>query len=283
MFRFFELDVARTRRLSPGMQRVTFRAAQPGGLAEFASGGRDQRFKLFLPRPEEEGPTEPVPVDAGEQWYAAWRAQDPARRAVMRTYTVRAQRRELGEIDVDFALHAEPGPAARWAGSALAGDRLIALGPTDWENGGVDFRPPPGTDVVLLAGDECALPAIGGILEQLGTGIRVHAWIEVGHPEDVQDLPTWADAEISWLIRGAGVRLIDAVRAADPVAVQPYAWIAGESGEVRKLRRHLVGEAKMDRRHVAFAGYWRRGATEEDLLNEATVPETQRANAAATS
>ena len=283
MFRFFELEVARTRRLSPGMQRVTFRGARPGGLAEFATGGRDQRFKLFLPRPESDGPTLPVPVEAGEQWYAAWRAQDPDQRATMRTYTVREQRRELGEIDVDFALHAEPGPAARWAGGCLAGDRLFALGPTDWENGGVDFRPPAGTDVVLLAGDESALPAIGGILAHLGAGPRVRAWIEIGHPEDVQDLPTWADAEVNWLIRDAGPRLTEAVRAADPVAVQPYAWIAGESGEVRKLRRYLVGDGNLDRRHVTFTGYWRRGATEEDLLEEAAGPKSMRANATAAS
>lgn len=269
MFRFFELEVARTRRLSPGMRRVTFRAARPGGLAEFTSGGRDQRFKLFLPRPETDGPAEPVPVDAGELWYAAWRAQNPDRRSIMRTYTVREQRRELGEIDVDFALHDEPGPAARWASAALAGDRLFGLGPTDWDNAGVDFRPPAGTDEVLLAGDESALPAIGGILEQLGAGTRVRAWIEVGHPDDIQELPTWADAEINWLVRGAGPRLTEAVGAADPVTGQAYAWIAGEAGEVRRLRRHLVGPANMDRRHVTFTGYWRRGATEEELLEEA--------------
>lgn len=271
MFRFFELEVARTRRLSTGMQRVTFRAARPGGLAEFASGGRDQRFKLFLPRPEADGPTEPPPVDAGELWYAAWRAQDPDRRSIMRTYTVQELRREPGEIDVDFALHHEPGPAARWASDCLAGDRLIALGPSDAENGGVDFRPPAGTDEVLLAGDESALPAIAGILAHLGAGSRVRAWIEIGHPDDIRELPTWADAEISWLIRGAGLRLTEAVAAAAPATGQAYAWIAGEAGEVRRLRRHLVGPANMDRRHVTFTGYWRRGTTEEELLEEAVL------------
>ncbi|WP_034266806.1 siderophore-interacting protein [Actinospica robiniae] len=271
MFGFFELEVARTRRLSTGMQRVTFRAARPGGLAEFASGGRDQRFKLFLPRPEDDGPTDPPPVDAGELWYAAWRAQDPDRRSIMRTYTVREQRREPGEIDVDFALHHESGPATRWANGCLAGDRLIALGPTDSENGGVDFRPPPGTAEVLLAGDESALPAIAGILARLGAGTRVRGWIEVGHPDDIQELPTRADAEISWLIRGAGVRLTEAVSAAAPATGQAYAWIAGEAGEVRRLRRHLVGRANLDRRHVTFTGYWRRGTTEEELLEEAVL------------
>ena len=38
-----------------------------------------------------------------------------------------------------------------------------------------------------------------------------------------------------------------------------YAWIAGESAVVTALRRHLVKELDMDRRQVAFMGYWRRG------------------------
>jgi NADPH-dependent ferric siderophore reductase len=38
-----------------------------------------------------------------------------------------------------------------------------------------------------------------------------------------------------------------------------YAWIAGESGIVTGLRRLLVRELGMDRRQVAFMGYWRRG------------------------
>lgn len=38
-----------------------------------------------------------------------------------------------------------------------------------------------------------------------------------------------------------------------------YAWIAGESGVVTGLRRVLVRQLGMDRRRVAFMGYWRRG------------------------
>jgi NADPH-dependent ferric siderophore reductase len=39
----------------------------------------------------------------------------------------------------------------------------------------------------------------------------------------------------------------------------PYAWLAGEAGVVKGLRRHLVQEAGLDRRSVAFMGYWRQG------------------------
>jgi NADPH-dependent ferric siderophore reductase len=41
-----------------------------------------------------------------------------------------------------------------------------------------------------------------------------------------------------------------------------YAWLAGEAAVIRGLRRHLVTQRGMDRRSVAFMGYWRRGHTE---------------------
>jgi NADPH-dependent ferric siderophore reductase len=37
-----------------------------------------------------------------------------------------------------------------------------------------------------------------------------------------------------------------------------YAWLAGEAGVVTGLRRSLVGLG-VDRRSVAFMGYWRAG------------------------
>ena len=41
-----------------------------------------------------------------------------------------------------------------------------------------------------------------------------------------------------------------------------YAWLAGEAAAVRALRRHLVAERGVDRRSVAFMGYWRLGRAE---------------------
>jgi NADPH-dependent ferric siderophore reductase len=38
-----------------------------------------------------------------------------------------------------------------------------------------------------------------------------------------------------------------------------YTWIAGESGVVTTLRRHLVREVGLARHQVAFMGYWRKG------------------------
>ncbi|SNR69501.1 siderophore-interacting protein [Actinomadura mexicana] len=258
-YAFFDLHVLRSERLGPSMVRITFGGESVDG---FVTGGRDQRFKVFLPHPHQDAPVMPRGSD-GDTWFADWRALDPAVRGIMRSYTVRDKR--PGELDVDFALHADgaSGPAARWAAAARAGDRVTVLGPTGPDNGGYDFRPPPGAPVVM-AGDLTALPAIAGNLAWLPAGTSAQVWIDVPDPGDRQELPTASGARISWVAPGG---LLDAVRAA-AIPDGAYAWIAGESAAVKALRRHLVNERGLDRRAVTFTGYWRRGATEEDLLAE---------------
>jgi NADPH-dependent ferric siderophore reductase len=269
-FDFFHPHVVRTQRLSPNLLRVVLGGA---GLARVVSGGRDQRFKLFLPRPGRPTPVLPDVLDT--DWYMRWRALDPDVRAVMRTYTVSAARQDPPEIDVDFALHGDLGPASRWAARARPGDGVALLAPVTEDNGGVSFCPPAGTDWVLLAADDTALPAVANILATLPAGLPVRVFIEVGHPDDRMPLPTEADAEITWLVRAGQGRdrtaaLLDAVTAAGvPEGAVPYAWLAGESGCVRALRRHLVAERGMERKAVTFTGYWRQGRTEDDLLTEA--------------
>ncbi|MEY9873052.1 NADPH-dependent ferric siderophore reductase [Streptacidiphilus sp. MAP12-33] len=258
---FLDLRVLRAQTLGPSMRRIVF-----GGpdVDRFRSGGRDQRFKLFLPR---EGEAQPlVPTWAGPDWYAEWRQLDPERRAVMRSYTVRAQR--PGELAVDFALHDGTGPAGRWAASAAPGDRALALGPTDADNAGVDFRLPQGTRWVLLTADLTALPAVAGIVAWLGAErpeLPVRAWIEVPFERDRQELASQStDVDVRWVARGG---LPGAVLSADRLpAGTPYAWLAGEAGCVRDLRRHLLRERGFDRARITFTGYWRRGASEDELL-----------------
>ncbi|SEF04411.1 siderophore-interacting protein [Streptomyces sp. Ag109_O5-10] len=266
-FRFFSLQVARTRRLGPSLVRVTFAGAD---LAHFHSHGRDQSLSLFIPA---EGCSEPVvPIELGEGWWQGWRGLPDGVRAVMRSYTLRELRRDPDQIDIDFVLHGvEPGaatpagPASRWASRAVAGDRVVLLGPAVADNRAIRFRPPGDTDLVLVWGDETAVPAATAILGSLPAGTRVRAWLEVPCAGDVQDVVTAADAEITWLV-GGGRDAVAEIRAAQlPSPARPYVWIAGESGRVKELRRHLVGERGIDRRRVTFVGYWRRGLTEEQL------------------
>jgi NADPH-dependent ferric siderophore reductase len=266
---FFHPRVVRTRRLSPNLVRVTLGGA---GLDRVVSGGRDQRFKLFLPRPGQPAPVLPDVLDL--DWYGRWRALDPDVRGIMRTYTVGAVRRDPAEVDVDFALHGDLGPASRWAQRAQPGDAVSILAPTTRDNGGIEFDLPDGTGWVLLAADETALPALANILAELPAGIPVRAFVEVGHPDDRIALPTEADAEVSWLVRTGPDRttaLLGAVGALPFPAGAAYAWLAGESACVRALRRHLVAERGLDRKAVSFTGYWRQGRTEDDLLTEAVA------------
>ncbi|MFC7547875.1 siderophore-interacting protein [Plantactinospora sp. GCM10030261] len=300
-WRLFDVEVRRLTRIGPSFLRVTFTGAD---LDRLADNGFDQRIKLVFPLARHGFRHLPT----GPDWYARWRELPAERRNPFRTYTVRAVRPAVAELDVDMVLHGDAGPASRWAGAASPGDRLMVLGPNAdhaGDHGGREFRPPVPGGVTLLAGDETAVPAIAAILGRLPATARGAALLEVPHPGDILDLPAPPGMTITWLPRGAGrhgSRLVPAVQAATarllpepsapatvpvmavsgsaaasaaageeplwevpdtPASLGCAAWLAGEAGMVRELRRHLVGERGLDRRSVAFMGYWRRGRSED--------------------
>lgn len=225
-------------------------------------------------------------------------AQNPIRTYTVRA--IRSAERELDVdfvVHTDSAHPEADGPAAAWLVGARAGDELIIVGPDDRSRDyalGLDWRPGEAIDY-LLAGDETAAPAICAILESLPAGTRAHAFIEVPCSDDAQPVQTAAEGSVTWLARDEGGVLQDAVRGwldthreaiapaladgaqelADidvdvdmlwdsPVDVHGrfYAWLAGESAAIKALRRLLVSEVGVDRRKVAFMGYWRRGKAE---------------------
>lgn len=296
-YRAFPVRVARTRRLSPHFTRITFTGDE---LVDFGTAGFDQRVKVVLPLPD--SGLEHFP--AGEDWYLAWRELPVELRNPFRTYTVRAVRPEAREVDIDFVGHGDTGPASRWAARATAGDEAIIVGPDERSPGralGIDWRPGHVT-THLLAGDETAAPAIAAILESLPVDATGVALIEVPDAADALDLVAPEGIEVRFLPRSAdgahGQRLIPALRewvvrtccaaGCVPVPDRPtafaeaddaplwdvpdgtsldgdcYAWIAGEAGMIKTLRRFLVSEAGLDRRQVAFMGYWRIGRAELD-------------------
>ncbi|TDB71600.1 siderophore-interacting protein [Micromonospora sp. KC721] len=287
-WRLFAVEVRAVRRLSPSFTRVTFTGPD---LDRFADNGYDQRIRLALPLPGQRG----AHLPDGPDWYAKWRALPEHERNPLRTYTVRAVRSQVSEVDVDLVLHGDGGPATRWARRVGLGDEIAILGPDagyGGDHGGVEFRP-PSTGRLLLAGDETAVPAISGICERLPLDACGTVLLEVPDAGDLLPLVTPPGIKVGWLPRGAGghgSRLVPAVAAAAedlltggaPVdarhitdvnvdtellwevpeevpAVPLYAWMAGEAGVIRTLRRHLVAERGLDRRAVAFMGYWRLG------------------------
>lgn len=297
-YRPYLAAVKRVARLSPSFVRITFTSP---GFVDLGTAGLDQRLKILFPGPDgrvcEVGQTDPEAIAAGA-WYALWRELPLAERTPFRTYTVRRAAPEDLELDVDFVLHHEPGPAGAWAAAAAPGDELVIVGPDALGPDpriGLDWH--PGTARrMLLAGDETAAPAICSILESLGPEHDVDAFIEV--PDAADALPVRTHARISWLTRGArphGEALIEAVsawagrsaevlaRASAPVPQvledidvdvdmlwdspvdaegEFYAWMAGESATVKTLRRLLVSTHGVDRKRVAFMGYWRAGQSE---------------------
>lgn len=239
-------------------------------------------------------------VLAAGSWYQAWRELPIASRSPMRTYTVRRIDPPARRLVVDFVTHHDPGPAGAWAESARLEDELVIIGPDERSpdsRSGIDWH--PGTARrALLVGDETAVPAIGGILDAIGDRIDVDVFLEVPHAADALSWSTAPSHRVRWLAReGAphGERLIDAVRgwcassgelldkarAPRPQQVEDvdvdvemiwdspddadgdfYAWMAGESATVKTLRRLLVTENGVDRKRVAFMGYWRLGQAE---------------------
>ncbi|MEV6397905.1 siderophore-interacting protein [Streptomyces sp. NPDC051907] len=265
------VQVTGVARLTPHMARVSF-----GGpdLAGFALDGPAQQVKLYFPRPGQSAPRLPAPGDATEadvmRWYTAFQAIPEDERPWTRSYTVRAHRPEQTEIDVDFVLHDKGGPATRWAAAARPGDTLGMYGPSAY------FAEPfalDAADWLLLAGDESALPAIGALLEALPEGARAVAYIEIPEAADEQRFgPSFGarnEATVHWLHRdaagaGHGELLVEAVRAALLPAGAGAAWLGGEAGAVRELRRHLLDARGLERRAVHFCGHWRRALTQDD-------------------
>jgi NADPH-dependent ferric siderophore reductase len=307
-YRGFRTTVSRVERLTPHFTRVTFAGDE---LAGFGTAGLDQRVKVVLPLP---GVGFAAFPEAADDWYGAWRRLPAGQRNPFRTYTIRAVRPELREVDVDFVGHGDTGPGSAWAAQARPGDEIILIGPDELSEGrtiGIDWRPGD-VDTVLLAGDETAAPAICAILESLPGDASGAAIIEVPDADDVLPVRAPGGVEVRWLPRvpsqGHGERLVPAVRdwvartcwlrdcadpasaaaeasqrtlaeleaAADPDGIlwdvpegtsldgDCYAWIAGEAAVIKTLRRFLVQEAGLDRRQVAFMGYWRRGRAELD-------------------
>ncbi|MGU2438203.1 siderophore-interacting protein, partial [Pseudomonas aeruginosa] len=257
----------------------------------------DQRIKIFVP----DASGQPPSLPGGSEWYQAYRSVEPARRPPMRTYTIRALRAEQEEVDVEFVLHGENGPASAWATHARIGDRLQLAAPNRQygdDPGGYEWKPPAGVRHILLIADETALPAVAGILEELAGETEppvVEAFLEVPGEADILDLPAIPAARLHWLPRHQagihsrnGERMIEAARQArlperevaggaaqeledidideeilwelaSPESGSFYAWVAGESAAVMAIRRYLVQERGIDKRHLTLMGYWRLG------------------------
>lgn len=242
-------QVVRTERLTPHMQRVVLGGE---GLAEFTAGEcTDHYVKLLF---DAEGVTYPEPFDMQRIREEFPRDQWP----VTRTYTVRSWDAEARELALDFVIHGDEGLAGPWARDVRPGATMRFLGP------GGAYAPAAESDWHLLAGDESALPAIAAAAEALPEGAVARVFIEVEGPEEEQKIAT--DAEVVWLHRGdrpVGELLIEAVRSLEFPAGELQAFVHGEAGFVKELRRYLRIEREIPRERLSISGYWRLGHNED--------------------
>ena len=243
--------VVRVEWLTPHMIRIVLGGE---GLAAFSAGVfSDHYIKLQFPH---EGVAYPEPFDPARIRAELPREQWP----ISRTYTVRQWDADTGELTVDFVHHGDEGVAGPWAAAAKPGDVLYFGGP------GGGYTPTPDADWYLLAGDESALPAIAASLEQLPAGATARVFVEVAGPQEEQKLDTPADAEIVWLHRGdghVGEALLRAVTALEFPPGVPEAFVHGEAGFVKELRRLLRVELGVPRERLSISGYWRAGHDED--------------------
>jgi NADPH-dependent ferric siderophore reductase len=294
-YRTFGVHVARLRRLSPSFLRVTFVGPD---LDVFTSNGLDQRIKVLLPIPGRGLVDCPTGPDWYGEWRALpAERQVPIRTYTVRA--VRSDPAEVDVDFVLHGATGPASAWAETAmvgdEVVLVGPNALFEGPT----GGFEWHPSADATSLLVAGDETAVPAICAIVESLPAGRRAVVLMEVPTADDALDVAAPAGVRVTWLPRISetgtsprGLLLTRAVMAAmtefaddlvpaaatdlDDVDIETgilwevppeaprgapgtYAWLAGEAGVVKGLRRHLVQEVGLPRTSVAFMGYWREG------------------------
>lgn len=244
------LEVLRTQRLTPHMQRITF-----GGnaLRGFHSPGADDHVKLFFPNRHGQW----VLPMVGPDGLVFPPGQEPS---PMRDYTPRQHDAARNELVIDFVLHGD-GPASTWAWQAGPGQPLVVGGPRG------SFLLAHDYDRYVLAGDETALPAIGRMLEQLPGHTRITALVELPDPGDRQVLPARTGIEIHWLDRAGWAGDGDgpfeqALRALPDTAGDTFYWIGCESRRARAMRLWL-DERGIPRDAIKASGYWKADAGDE--------------------
>ena len=250
----YSAEVIRTKRVTPNMVRVTVGGPDMKNLPHH---GFDHWFRLFLPRLDGTTDFARIPTHMGTGVYMKYLAQTKSgTRPVMRNYTVRDHRPEVGEMDIDFVAHGDQGVAGLWAQQARVGEKIALI------DQGCGFDLPDVCDFYLLAGDESALPAILGILRDLPEDSVGLALIEVPETGDIQEVHGPDGIQVRWLPRNDHSVPIGSLALNQLLEFTPnspstlYAYVVGERKLATEGRRHLV-RTGVPKAQISFVGYWR--------------------------
>ena len=226
-----ELRVIRTERITTNMHRVTLGGEGMLGFPEDSEGGY---VKLKLTKTNNES-------------------------TITRTFSVRFQRQN--EIDIDFVLHGDGGPASRWAQDCQEGEAIMIGGPGPKTL--VDHK----ADWVLLIGDMTALPAISVNIERLPTNAVGYVVMEVIDESDIQTLPVPVGVKVKWLVNakpGENTKLLsNYVRNLTWLEGSPSVWVACEFNCMKILRDYLRIERQLNKDNLYISSYWKHGSNED--------------------
>jgi NADPH-dependent ferric siderophore reductase len=171
-----------------------------------------------------------------------------------RYYTVRSW--ADGELVLDVVVH-DHGLVTEWASTDCVGDLVTVSEPK------ASFAMAPDAQWLILVGDLTALPAIARIIES-NPGVPVTAWCEVPDAEQssyTDYIGSVGEAKVHWLSPPDGVE--SATAAVVERIVWPegdgYFWMAGESAQMRAIRKHLMRERRLPSTAYDVMGYWRGG------------------------
>lgn len=241
------------------------------GLAQFQpSPYADSYVKVVFVHPDVPRPL-PLTADGRVDVDGVRDAGPPEQAPRLRSYTVRGFDEAARELTLDFVVHGDEGLAGPWADAAVAGDPLLLMGP------GGAYSPDPDASYHLFAADASALPAVAVALERLSPDARGRVFVEVPGPADEIPLTAPIGVEVVWVHQGdqaPGLRLVEAVRAlpwpedrADQGGAGRggalEAFVHGEAGAVKELRRYLRLERGMSLDRLSVSGYWRLGVDDE--------------------
>lgn len=229
-----DLKIVRCEDVTPNMRRITLGGP---GLEGFPPDQDSAYIKLYL------GKTK------------------PGMKPLMRTYTIRTQREQYNEIDVDFVLHGDDGPASVFAMQAKVGDPVTIAGPGPVKL--VDLS----ADWFFIVGDMTALPAASVSIEKLPADARGYAVFEILSEADSQDLPCLENFQIHWVVNPhpdqENTCLIDKVIALPWLEGRPSVWAACEFSGMRALRKYFKQDRQVGKKDLYVSSYWKRGLSED--------------------
>jgi NADPH-dependent ferric siderophore reductase len=224
-------------------------------FADFTSGGPADHVRVFFPDPETGELVAPSAVGPGEDGIVRPDAPTHARDFTpLRVTTIGGE----VAVDLDFYLHASPGPASRWASETRIGDELVIVGPR-----GSKAAPQAAARLVLIA-DETALPSATRWAAEVPEATTVDLIALTA------DNGSWVEEYIATTSGRTDVRIHHLDSAGDPDAVvtsldtvgvdaSTFVFAAGEASALVPLRRRLRRTLALSPEQIALSGYWKRG------------------------